>query len=328
MNDVKSNLEQLLHERNASTQTLSLTTTRTTSPIMNETNDASSLSSDSSSSSSSSANSAGGYPAGFLDDPTMVQGRHRHVMFGDNITGPIVASTIQFVKPADLKANLNKRFRERFDSWEPPKKNHGLIRAVVIDGVYTFMDNDGESEKRNIHEDIENNRIDGGITGERSKLSSSVSNKEQKNVTIRMPPSLTLSKIRNVKRQALDFCVKANLELSTLALACAYFERLCLDCHVDKSNRRLTFASCLLIAAKINEANVVLVQNTDSNTSNDGKLEKNNNAGKARAILYALVKPTKRSGNMFASLLGFFTTEWNLNLRNLYNAEWRVFAVS
>lgn len=61
------------------------------------------------------------YIPGFLDDPEMVQGRHRNVMIGDRVTGCIVSSAIQFVKPADLKADLNKQFRERFDRWEPPK---------------------------------------------------------------------------------------------------------------------------------------------------------------------------------------------------------------
>jgi hypothetical protein len=46
--------------------------------------------------------------------------------------------------------------------------------------------------------------------------------------TIRMPPSLTLSKIRSLKQQALVAALKAKLEISTVALAIVYFERLCL----------------------------------------------------------------------------------------------------
>ena len=45
---------------------------------------------------------------------------------------------------------------------------------------------------------------------------------------LRMPPSLTLSKIRNIKEQALYAGVKADLEISTVALSCIYFERLAL----------------------------------------------------------------------------------------------------
>lgn len=62
----------------------------------------------------SSEESAGGYTPGFLDDPGMKQGRHRNVMIGDKISGPIISSTIQFVKPSVLKAELNKQFRERW----------------------------------------------------------------------------------------------------------------------------------------------------------------------------------------------------------------------
>lgn len=49
-----------------------------------------------------------------------------------------------------------------------------------------------------------------------------------KEMQIRMPPSLTLSKIRSLKMQALFAAVKAKLEIGTVALANVYFERLCL----------------------------------------------------------------------------------------------------
>jgi hypothetical protein len=83
---------------------------------------------------------------------------------------------------------------------------------------------------------------DEGISGRRIRKSSHTDID-----TTRMPPSLTLSKIRKIKRQALIACIDCNIEVSTVALACVYFERLALDCRVDKSNRRLTLAACLLI---------------------------------------------------------------------------------
>ena len=67
------------------------------------------------------------YVPGFLDDPEMVQGRHRHVMIGDRVTGCIVSSTMLYVDPEELKADLNKKFCERFDGWEPPKVCSVLI---------------------------------------------------------------------------------------------------------------------------------------------------------------------------------------------------------
>ena len=68
-----------------------------------------------------------------------------------------------------------------------------------------------------------------------------------------LPPSLTLSKIRNLKKSALLGCMARNIELSTVALAVILFERLCLKGLVTKANRRLTMAVSLLLAYKFNE---------------------------------------------------------------------------
>ena len=207
------------------------------------------------------------YVPGFLDDPAMKQGRHRNVMVGDKITGPIISSTIQFVKPSVLKSELNKQFRERFDQWEPPKSQRKYIGALVIDGVYTLID-----PTEIVQEE--------GQEGERRPRSGSLGERE----TIRMPPSLTLSKIRSLKQQALVACVRSQIELSTTALACVYFERLCLDCRVDKSNRRLSFAACLFLAAKVNESNTMIAFDPAAETK-------------------SWVKPSKKSGKIFESLV-------------------------
>jgi hypothetical protein len=135
-----------------------------------------------------------------------------------------------------------------------------------------------------------------------------------------MPPSLTLSKIRSIKREALMAAVNFKMEVSTVALACIYFERLCLDARVDKSNRRLAFAACLLLAAKINEKNVQLDIQADGGGGVDeieGKI----------ARLRTIVKPSQASSSMFASLLEFFAHDWEISLKTLFAAEWGVFAV-
>jgi hypothetical protein len=274
------------------------------------------------------------YVPGVLDDPEMVLGRHRNVMIGDHVIGPMVTSTIQFVKPELLKAELNKQFREQFDGWEPPKAARKFIGAYVNvqEGKYLLKD-PAEAEtsvvvdmtvgSNHTSEDISsdakpNRRRQSSVTSAESVGESTTGLKEIP--TLRIPPSLTLSKIRSVKEQALKAAVMSNLEIGTVALACVYFERLCLDCRVDKSNRRLTFAACLLLAAKLNEPNVGLVITTASD-DND-KNEKTDFSSK----LVSLVKPNKRSNNMFASLLEFFTQEWSLSIKNLLDAEWGVFA--
>ncbi|KAL7547069.1 hypothetical protein ACHAWF_010386 [Thalassiosira exigua] len=240
------------------------------------------------------------YFPGFLDDPEMVQGRNRNVMMGDKVTGPIISSTIQFVKPSVLKADLNKQFRERFDQWEPPKARRRYIGARVIDGEYTLIDPT---------ETIQEDDVDGG------RLWSASVTTEHERETIRMPPSLTLSKIRSLKQQALVACLRARIEISTLALACIHFERLCLDCRVDKSNRRLSFAACLLLAAKVNESNSMIAYDRGVETKSDVSLP----------LMTSRVQPNKKSGKIFESLVVFFTHEWSLSLKQLYAAEWIVF---
>jgi len=300
------------------------------------------------------------YKIGLLDDPEMVQGRHRNVMIGDRGTGPIVSSTIQFVKPKLLKADLNKRFRERFDGYEPPVSQRKYIGAKVIDGVYTLLDPTQTTDnevilKNGEHDGYDDGNDDDDTTGTNtvgtstaSKIgtttmsvrthrkrgsTSSISLSSagggggggdscdgggEGKETIRMPPSLTLSKIRSLKQQALTAAVKAKLEISTVALAIIYFERLCLDCRVDKTNRRLSFAACLMLAIKINEPNVeVIITKAIANPTKKSRTSQR---------IQSLIRPHKKSSTMFASLLEFFTQDWNISLKHLYAAEWTVFA--
>ncbi|KAJ3108883.1 hypothetical protein HDU97_010155 [Phlyctochytrium planicorne] len=66
-------------------------------------------------------------------------------------------------------------------------------------------------------------------------------------------PTLTLSQIRSLKSKMMDVGNSVNLELSTVASAYVFFEKLVLKNFVSKSNRKLTAACCLLLAAKVND---------------------------------------------------------------------------
>ena len=88
----------------------------------------------------------------------------------------------------------------------------------MIDGVYTLID-PTETARNDDDDDFDD------TLGRQRSASITERN------TIRMPPSLTLSKIRSLKSQALMACIRSKIEISTLALACVYFERLCLDCR-------------------------------------------------------------------------------------------------
>lgn len=69
-----------------------------------------------------------------------------------------------------------------------------------------------------------------------------------------LDPSLSLSKIRNLKASLVRVSESVGLELSTTAKAFVFFEKLCLGDLVNKTNRRLAGAACLLLAAKANDA--------------------------------------------------------------------------
>lgn len=116
---------------------------------------------------------------------------------------------------------------------QPQRK---YIGARVIEGCYTLID---PTESFTQQEENDQRTSDDEGTSSRRHRKGTITDMD----TIRMPPSLTLSKIRNLKQQALLACIDSNIEISTVALACVYFERLALDCRVDKSNRRLTFAA-------------------------------------------------------------------------------------
>ena len=245
----------------------------------------------------SSSGSDNEYVPGFLDDVGMVHGRHRHTMKGDKIVGPLVSSIIQFVSPQVLKAELNKQYRDRFDRWEPPKEKWKYIGANPEKGIYTLCE---PGEERG---------------------------------DIRMPPSLTLSKIRAVKTRALFGCHKGGVEVATVALACVYFERLCLDCRVDKLNRKLTMGACLMLAYKFNEPHVnrrVEYTNEQGGLDEGGSAAGGDNEGGGgvgemrffEKKTYA--RPTTKR-TAFDEMMDFLITEWHLEKSVLLSAEWGVF---
>uniref|UniRef100_A0A8C7XYR8 Cdk5 and Abl enzyme substrate 2b n=1 Tax=Oryzias sinensis TaxID=183150 RepID=A0A8C7XYR8_9TELE len=62
---------------------------------------------------------------------------------------------------------------------------------------------------------------------------------------------LTLSKIRSLKREMKAIGEDCGLQPLTVAMAFVYFEKLVLQGRLNKSNRKLVSAACILLAAKI-----------------------------------------------------------------------------
>lgn len=118
----------------------------------------------------------GEYDPNLLSDPRWPCGRHKRVL----IFASYVTTIIEYVKPSDLKKDMNETFKEKF----PHIK-------------------------------------------------------------------LTLSKIRSLKREMRAVSEECSLQPVTIAMAFVYFEKLVLQGRLNKQNRKLVAAACVLLAAKI-----------------------------------------------------------------------------
>jgi hypothetical protein len=64
-------------------------------------------------------------------------------------------------------------------------------------------------------------------------------------------PSITLTKIRSLKAKLIDVALECELELSSVAMAFVYLEKLLMAKIVTRSNRKLVASSALLLAVKV-----------------------------------------------------------------------------
>ncbi|OAD01057.1 cyclin, partial [Mucor lusitanicus CBS 277.49] len=69
-----------------------------------------------------------------------------------------------------------------------------------------------------------------------------------------IPAEITLSKIRAIKLHLLEIGKQVDLEVSSVAHAYVFFEKLVIKHVVTKKNRKLIAACCLFLATKVNEA--------------------------------------------------------------------------
>ncbi|XP_026222845.1 CDK5 and ABL1 enzyme substrate 2 [Anabas testudineus] len=116
------------------------------------------------------------YDPNLLSDPQWPCGKHKRVL----IFASYMTTVIEYVKPSDLKKDMNETFKEKF----PHIK-------------------------------------------------------------------LTLSKIRSLKREMRVVGEDCGLQPVTIAMAFVYFEKLVLQGCLNKQNRKLVSAACILLAAKI-----------------------------------------------------------------------------
>lgn len=116
------------------------------------------------------------YDPNLLSDPQWPCGRHKRVL----IFASYVTTVVEYVKPSDLKKDMNETFRDKFP----------------------FI-------------------------------------------------KLTFSKIRSLKREMRAVSEECGLQPVTIAMAFVYFEKLVLQGRLNKQNRKLVAAACVLLAAKI-----------------------------------------------------------------------------
>ncbi|KAL3064700.1 CDK5 and ABL1 enzyme substrate 2 [Trematomus bernacchii] len=116
------------------------------------------------------------YDPNLLSDPQWPCGKHKRVL----IFASYMTTVIEYVKPSDLKKDMNETFKEKY----PHIK-------------------------------------------------------------------LTLSKIRSLKREMRVVGEDCGLQPVTIAMSFVYFEKLVLQGRLNKQNRKLVSAACLLLAAKI-----------------------------------------------------------------------------
>ena len=118
-----------------------------------------------------------------------------------------------------------------------------------------------------------------------------------------LPPSLTLSKIRSLKKQVLIGCLAMDLEVSTVALAVISFERLILKGLITKLNRRLAMSTCLLLAYKFNE-----LQLHDVEVGTVG-----------------VISPSMHKASQLDAIFMFVDQKWSISRRQLFDAEFGTF---
>ncbi|KAI8099832.1 uncharacterized protein BX664DRAFT_322225 [Halteromyces radiatus] len=148
------------------------------------------------------------------------------------------------------------------------KRRAGLSYAHFLSPIGTLLDD------TTVEEQLEENAYDpffldndsyNYIGNLSSSLTSSTQNvrpadaRKELNEQFRLahpdiPSEITLTKIRSIKSHLLEIGKAVDLEISTLAHAYVYFEKLVIKNVVTKKNRKLIAACCLFLAFKINEA--------------------------------------------------------------------------
>lgn len=145
-------------------------------------------------------------------------------------------------------------------------------------------------------------------------------NEKFRSVHPTLPPSLTLSKIRSIKKTALLACYNNDIEIATTSYAIIYFERLCIKGFVTKFNRYLSMAVCILIAFKFNE-NITV----DVLTSNQRQQQQHSHIQHSESTSSTLNHASDSSKIKLNRMLDLFDNEWEISRKEILAAEFGCF---
>ncbi|CAO3619590.1 unnamed protein product [Cunninghamella echinulata] len=155
------------------------------------------------------------------------------------------------------------------------RRRVGLSYAHFLSPIGTLLDDDVTLHDDSTNENNNNNNYDpyfldndtyaqyiGNISSSMNSTTQNVRpadarkelNEQFRSVHPEIPLEITLTKIRAIKSHLLEIGKTLDLEISTLAHAYVYFEKLVIKNVITKKNRKLIASCCLFLAFKINEA--------------------------------------------------------------------------
>ncbi|KAI8988321.1 hypothetical protein BDF20DRAFT_321074 [Mycotypha africana] len=170
-------------------------------------------------------------------------------------------------QPSDTPANRSY-IQQQLQSHDHSKHRKALSYAHFLNPTGSLLDDQTIEENLGSeaydpyfldNDKYNNSGVESGSMGTMANTTKPSEIKREVNEQFRLDhpelsPEITLSKIRSIKLHLLEIAKKVDLEISSVAHAYVFFEKLVIKNMVTKKNRKLIAACCLFLATKVNEA--------------------------------------------------------------------------